>query len=45
MFITFFCIKDIVRFELIPQGQTINQAYYVEILKGLREGVCRKSPV
>jgi hypothetical protein len=28
--------------ELIPQGQTVNQAYYVEILKRLREAVLRK---
>jgi hypothetical protein len=35
--ITFF---NIIRF--IPQGQTVNQGYYVEILKRLREGVCIK---
>jgi hypothetical protein len=42
--ITFFRIKDIVHFEFIPQGQTVNQAYYVEILKQLHEAVCRKRP-
>jgi hypothetical protein len=33
MLITFFNIKDIVHFEFIPQGQTISQAYYMEIPK------------
>jgi hypothetical protein len=28
--------------EFIPQGQTLNQAYFVELLKRLREAVCRK---
>jgi len=44
MLITFFNIKDTDRFEFNPQGQTVNQAYYVEILKWLCEAVCGKRP-
>jgi hypothetical protein len=41
MLITF-NIKGIVHFEFIPQGQTVNQAYYVEMLKQFHEVVHRK---
>jgi hypothetical protein len=44
MLITFFDTKDTVHFEFILQGQTINDAYYMEILKRLRESVLRKRP-
>jgi hypothetical protein len=42
MFITFFKIKGIIHFELVPQGQRVNHVYYVEILKQLYEAACRK---
>jgi hypothetical protein len=42
--ITLFHIEGIIHCEFIPQGQTITQAYYVEILKQLREAVPRKKP-
>jgi hypothetical protein len=41
--ITFFDIKGIVHFGFIVQGQTVNQAYYMETMKWLHEAVCRKS--
>jgi hypothetical protein len=44
MAIVFFNIKGTVHFKFFPQGQTVNQAYYVAILKRLREAVSRKRP-
>jgi hypothetical protein len=44
MLITFFNIKVTIHSEFIPQGQTVSQAYYVEILKRLKEAVLRKRP-
>jgi hypothetical protein len=42
--ITFFDTKGIVHSEFILQGQTVNQAYFVEIMKWLHEALCRKRP-
>jgi hypothetical protein len=39
-----FNIKGIFHFEFILQGQIVNEAYYVEILKWLREAVRRNRP-
>ena len=36
--------KGIVQKEFLPPGQTVNAAFYVEVLKRLRENVRRKQP-
>ena len=40
----FFDHKEIVHYELIAQGQTVNQQCYLEVLTRLRECVRRKRP-
>jgi hypothetical protein len=42
MLISLLDIKVMVQFYFIPQGQTVNQAYYMEILKRLHEVVSGK---
>ena len=42
MLICFFNIKGLVHYEFVPQVQTVNQLFYLEVLKLLREAVRRK---
>ena len=44
MLICFFDQKEIVHKEFVPPGQTVIAAFYVEVLKRLRENVRRKRP-
>jgi len=44
MLVCFFDHKGIVHYEIIAQGQTVNQQCYLEVLTRLRECVRRKTP-
>ena len=44
MLICFFDSQGIVHTEFVPQGQTVNQFYYDEILERLRKRVVRMQP-
>lgn len=44
MLIVFFDIKGIVHSEYLPQGSTVNQYVYIDILRRLKESIRRKRP-
>jgi len=44
LLICFFDQKGNVHKEFVPPGQTVNAAFYVEVLKRLRENMRRKRP-
>ena len=44
MLIVFFDINGIVMTKWVPEGQTVNQTYYLSVLATLREGVRKKRP-
>ena len=45
MLIVFFDINGIVMTEWVPEGQTVNQHYYLTVLATLRERVRKKRPM
>jgi len=42
MLIVFFDMEGNVHYEYVPQGQTVNQQFYLQVLKRLRLAVSRK---
>jgi len=40
----YFDIRGIVHMDWVPEGQTVNQIYYKEVLTNLREWVRRRRP-
>ena len=44
MLISFFDANGIVHSEFVPNGDTVNQAFYVQVLKCLRDAVRQKRP-
>ena len=44
MLIVFFDMEDIVHYEYVPQGQTVNQQFYLQVWKRLRLAVsCKRT--
>ncbi|UYV66161.1 CLCN3 [Cordylochernes scorpioides] len=41
LLITFFDVKGLVHYEFVPEGQSINQLYFLDVLRCLREAVHR----
>ena len=42
MLLVFFDIRGIVIIDWVPNGQTVNQQYYLQVLQKLREKVRKK---
>ena len=40
----FFDASGVVHHEHLPEGSTVNQTYYIEVLKRLRDAIRRKRP-
>jgi hypothetical protein len=44
MLMVFFDSEGVVHYEVLPQGQTVNKEYYLEVMQRLREAVRKKKP-
>ena len=44
MLTIFFDANGVVHHEFLPQGETVNRFYYLEVLRRLRESIRRKRP-
>jgi len=44
MLISFFYTNGIVHKKFVPPGQTVNQQFYLQVLKRLRDSVQKKQP-
>ncbi|UYV82351.1 hypothetical protein LAZ67_21001768 [Cordylochernes scorpioides] len=44
LLITLFDVKELVHYEFVPEVQAINQHYYLDVLRRLREAVRQKRP-
>jgi len=44
MLTVFFDSEDVVHYEFLPQGQTVNKKYYLEVVQRLREAVRKRRP-
>jgi len=42
--IAFFDNKGLIRQEVIPNGQTVNSGFHIEVLKRLRNSIRQKRP-
>lgn len=42
MLIVFFDNEGLVHWEFVPNGQTVNSSFYIEVLKRLRDSIRRK---
>jgi transposase len=42
--IVFFDMEGVVHYQYVPQGQTVNQQFYLQFLKNLRHPVSRRKP-